>query len=44
MDWKGKEMNSSKKKSSYLYWVIEESKYELQKMLDEPVNSQNRIE
>ena len=34
----GKEMNPSKKKLSYLYRVIEESKDELQKMLDEPGN------
>ena len=32
-------MTSSKKKLSYLYWVIEESKDELQKMLDKPGNS-----
>ena len=32
MAWKGKEMMPSKKKLSYLYWVIEESKDELQKM------------
>ena len=37
---KGKEMTPSKKKLSYLfYWVIEESKDELQKMLDKPGNS-----
>ena len=34
-----KEMTPSKKKLSYLYRVIEESKDELQKMLDEPGNS-----
>ena len=39
MAWKGKEMTPSKKKLSYLYWVIEESKDELQKMLDKPGNS-----
>ena len=39
MAWKGKEMPPSKKKLSYLYWVIEESKDELQKMLDKPGNS-----
>ena len=39
MVWKGKEMTPSKKKLSYLYWVIEESKDELQKMLDKPGNS-----
>ena len=39
MVWKGKEMTPSKKKLSYLYWVIEESKDELQKMLDKPSNS-----
>ena len=35
MAWKGKEMTPSKKKLSYLYWVIEE----LQRMLDKPGNS-----
>ena len=39
MAWKGQEMTPSKKKLSYLYWVIEESKDELQKMLDKPGNS-----
>ena len=39
MVWNGKEMTPSKKKLSYLYWVIEESKDELQKMLDKPGNS-----
>ena len=39
--WLGKEKKwpSSKKKLSYFYWVIEESKDELQKMLDKPGNS-----
>ena len=32
-------MTPSKKKLSYLYWVLEESKGELQKMLDKPGNS-----
>ena len=36
---KGKEMTPSKKKLSFLYLVIEESKDELQKMLDTPGNS-----
>ena len=40
MAWKGKEMTPSKKKLCYLYWVIEESKDELQNMLDKPDNSQ----
>ena len=39
MAWKGKEMTPSKKKLSYLYWVIEECKDELQRMLDKPGNS-----
>ena len=39
MAWKGKEIATSKKKLSYLYWVIEESKDELQKMLDKPGNN-----
>ena len=39
MAWKGKEMTPSKKKLSYLYWVIEDCKDELQRMLDKPGNS-----
>ena len=39
MAWKGQEMTPSQKKLSYLYWVIEESKDELQKTLDKPGNS-----
>ena len=38
--WKGKEMTPSKNKLCYLYWVIEESKDELQNILDKPGNSQ----
>ena len=34
-----KRNDPSKKKLNYLYWVIEESKDELQKMLDKPGNS-----
>ena len=36
---KGKEMTPSKTKLSYFHRVIEESKDELQKMLDKPGNS-----
>ena len=32
--------NGLEKKLCYIYWVIEESKDELQKMLDKPGNSQ----
>ena len=39
MAWEGQEMTPSKKKLSYLYWGIEESKDKLQKMLDKPGNS-----